>query len=238
LGPSGGPFWNPQARKLRRVNERVDGYEPGGRRFESCRARHFPRSVEMAPAAAGSRGGSLACRERDRILPFDRRHPLPLASAASPSYARWRSRARGAPMRLRSVWSLPAVSGSRRYCQSPAFVRPGNHLRTPASPRRALAETRRALLAGGALGATPAFTTRCQLLRRVALMLDGRQCESWCSGARATYLWTASPCDRPVRPPSLICLPLSTTAIVNWMSTGAARSGCHSMVPVQLGFTS
>jgi len=26
---------------LRRVNERVDGYEPGGRRFESCRARHL-----------------------------------------------------------------------------------------------------------------------------------------------------------------------------------------------------
>ena len=26
------------ARKLRRVNESIDGYEPGGRRFESCRA--------------------------------------------------------------------------------------------------------------------------------------------------------------------------------------------------------
>jgi len=39
LGPSGGPFGNPRARKLRRVNGRVDGYEPGGRRFESCRAR-------------------------------------------------------------------------------------------------------------------------------------------------------------------------------------------------------
>ena len=29
------------AHKLRRVNERVDGYEPGGRRFESCRARQI-----------------------------------------------------------------------------------------------------------------------------------------------------------------------------------------------------
>ena len=28
---------------LRRVNEKVDGYEPGGRRFESCRARHFKK---------------------------------------------------------------------------------------------------------------------------------------------------------------------------------------------------
>ena len=36
LGPSGGPFWSPPSRKLRRVNESVDGYEPGGRTFESC----------------------------------------------------------------------------------------------------------------------------------------------------------------------------------------------------------
>ena len=41
LGPSGGPFSLVEARKLRRVNECVDGYEPGGRRFESCRARHI-----------------------------------------------------------------------------------------------------------------------------------------------------------------------------------------------------
>ena len=36
LGPSGGPIGSPPSRKLRRVNESVDGYEPGGRTFESC----------------------------------------------------------------------------------------------------------------------------------------------------------------------------------------------------------
>jgi len=29
------------SRKLRWVNEKIDGYEPGGRRFESCWARFF-----------------------------------------------------------------------------------------------------------------------------------------------------------------------------------------------------
>jgi hypothetical protein len=38
LGPSGVPGDDLAVRKLRRVNECVDGYEPGGRRFESCRA--------------------------------------------------------------------------------------------------------------------------------------------------------------------------------------------------------
>jgi hypothetical protein len=53
LGPSGGPFWNPRARKLRRVNERVDGYEPGGRRFESCRARQPSLAQTSSRATAG-----------------------------------------------------------------------------------------------------------------------------------------------------------------------------------------
>jgi hypothetical protein len=35
-GTSGGPVWESPGRKLRRVNESVDGYEPGGRTFESC----------------------------------------------------------------------------------------------------------------------------------------------------------------------------------------------------------
>jgi hypothetical protein len=34
LGPSGEPLTVLLAHKLRRVNERVDGYEPGGRTFE------------------------------------------------------------------------------------------------------------------------------------------------------------------------------------------------------------
>jgi hypothetical protein len=33
------------ARKLRRVNESVDGYEPGGRTFESCWAHQSFQSV-------------------------------------------------------------------------------------------------------------------------------------------------------------------------------------------------
>jgi hypothetical protein len=41
------------ARKLRRVNERLDGYEPGGRRFESCRAR------QLTQVHSERRGGSL-----------------------------------------------------------------------------------------------------------------------------------------------------------------------------------
>jgi len=36
------------AHKLRRVNERVDGYEPGGRTFESCRA-HQPQLIQSLP---------------------------------------------------------------------------------------------------------------------------------------------------------------------------------------------
>jgi hypothetical protein len=45
----------PQARKSRRVNDSVDGYEPGGRRFESCWAHHVslknrsPCSVTSQP---------------------------------------------------------------------------------------------------------------------------------------------------------------------------------------------
>jgi hypothetical protein len=42
LGPSGGSESVLQARKLRQVNDRVGGYEPGGRRFESCWARQLP----------------------------------------------------------------------------------------------------------------------------------------------------------------------------------------------------
>src|SRR5262249_35786034 len=41
LGPSGGPVEGLQTRKLRRINNSGDGNEPGGRRFESCRARHL-----------------------------------------------------------------------------------------------------------------------------------------------------------------------------------------------------
>jgi hypothetical protein len=50
LGPSGGPLGSLRSRKLRRINNRVDGYEPGGRRFESCRARqttHLERVTEF-----------------------------------------------------------------------------------------------------------------------------------------------------------------------------------------------
>jgi hypothetical protein len=39
-----GPLGMVLIRKLRRVNESVDGYEPGGRRFESCWA-HFEESI-------------------------------------------------------------------------------------------------------------------------------------------------------------------------------------------------
>src|SRR5437773_10146727 len=38
--PSGGLITALRDRKLRRVDECADGYEPGGRRFESCWARH------------------------------------------------------------------------------------------------------------------------------------------------------------------------------------------------------
>ena len=41
------------ARKSRRVNDSVDGYEPGGRRFESCRARHS-NQVGMATPCSPS----------------------------------------------------------------------------------------------------------------------------------------------------------------------------------------
>ena len=43
LGPGGDPGDELAVRKLRRVNECVDGYEPGGRRFESCRAHQILR---------------------------------------------------------------------------------------------------------------------------------------------------------------------------------------------------
>ena len=39
-----GVLW---ARKLRRVNESVDGYEPGGRTFESCRAHQATHNQEV-----------------------------------------------------------------------------------------------------------------------------------------------------------------------------------------------
>jgi len=48
LGPSGEAFTVLLAHKLRRVNERVDGYEPGGRTFESCRA-HQPQLIQSLP---------------------------------------------------------------------------------------------------------------------------------------------------------------------------------------------
>ena len=44
-------------RKLRRVNESADGYEPGGRRFESCKA-HYPHSVRALPLAVFSHAAS------------------------------------------------------------------------------------------------------------------------------------------------------------------------------------
>ena len=52
LGPSGDPGNEPQARKLRRVNECVDGYEPGGRRFESCRARQQHNNLQLSQSCS------------------------------------------------------------------------------------------------------------------------------------------------------------------------------------------
>jgi hypothetical protein len=49
LGPSGDPEDELAVRKLRGVNECVDGYEPGGRTFESCRAR---QSLSSQPLTA------------------------------------------------------------------------------------------------------------------------------------------------------------------------------------------
>jgi hypothetical protein len=52
-------------------NQRRRGYEPGGRRFESCRARQLPFGNWLLPAvfrhAASHR---LARRERARVLPY------------------------------------------------------------------------------------------------------------------------------------------------------------------------
>ena len=49
LGSRSGSKWRPwnepQAGKLRRVNEKVDGCEPGGRRFESCRGAKSLRKI-------------------------------------------------------------------------------------------------------------------------------------------------------------------------------------------------
>ena len=42
LGPTSVAFSPALARKLRQINEDVDGYEPEGRGFESLRASHIP----------------------------------------------------------------------------------------------------------------------------------------------------------------------------------------------------
>ena len=55
LGPTGDPGGSLEARKLRRVNKWVDGYEPGGRRFESCRARHSPNNLAKSSHQQGVR---------------------------------------------------------------------------------------------------------------------------------------------------------------------------------------
>ena len=59
FGPSGPLFRGSPSRKLRRVNEIIDGYEPGGRRFESCRARDQPSVGRHALRSVGKRRDSL-----------------------------------------------------------------------------------------------------------------------------------------------------------------------------------
>jgi len=66
LGPSGGLFWHPPGRKLRRVNEKVDGYEPGGRTFESCRA-HQPQLIQSLPLFSQSDWASGSDRLHVRV---------------------------------------------------------------------------------------------------------------------------------------------------------------------------
>ena len=78
LHPNLGPRWGPSGellegllvRKLRRINESDDGYEPGGRRFESCRARQ-PSLARIQPEL------QLAG------------HPPPLARDSKRATARW-----------------------------------------------------------------------------------------------------------------------------------------------------
>ena len=54
LGPTSIRFLHLLARKLRQINENVDGYEPEGRGFESLRARHI-----LSPLHSADCGDSL-----------------------------------------------------------------------------------------------------------------------------------------------------------------------------------
>jgi hypothetical protein len=59
LGPSGAPFRSSLSRKLRWVNEIIDGYEPGGRRFESGSATFLIEGLRPSNSPTRSLAGPL-----------------------------------------------------------------------------------------------------------------------------------------------------------------------------------
>ena len=68
LGPSSRLSRTLPSRKLRRVNECADGYEPGGRRFESCWAHQVLHLSILASAGVPSERLVKTRRSQLRIL--------------------------------------------------------------------------------------------------------------------------------------------------------------------------